>query len=92
MKDSKGETIIGAGVIIKGTTIGGYTDANGLYQISNVQSGVTLVVSCLGYQAQEIVYAGQSELNIVLSDESELLDVVVIAGMDKFVKAMPQEP
>lgn len=79
VKDSQGETIIGASVVVKGTTTGTVTDLDGNFQI-NASAGNTLVISYIGYKPQEIVVGNQKNINIVLSDDTELLSEVVVIG------------
>lgn len=75
--DTKGDPIIGANVIEKGTTNGGITDLNGSFTLK-VKPGATLVISFVGYQSQEVKAA--PKLEVVLKDDSELLDEVVVVG------------
>ena len=75
--DSKGEAIPGASVIIKGTTNGAMTDLDGNYRL-NAGSDATLVYSCIGYASQEVKVGGQSVINVVLAEDSQLLDDVVV--------------
>ena len=55
--DSTGESVIGASVLVKGTTSGTITDIDGNFKLDNVPSNATLVVSYIGYQTQEIPVA-----------------------------------
>ena len=77
--DNTGEGVIGASVMEKGTTNGAVTDLDGNYAIS-VRQGATLVFSSIGYKEQEIVVAGQSVINVLLLEDTELLDEVVVVG------------
>jgi TonB-linked SusC/RagA family outer membrane protein len=77
--DPKGEAIIGANVIEKGTTNGIVTDADGKFNL-NVQSNATLAISYLGYVTQEVVVGNQTTLNIALAENSQSLDEVVVVG------------
>jgi len=77
--DQKGEPVIGATVIIKGTSIGANTDMSGNYSITRVPANSTLVFSYIGMTAQEIAYTGQPTINVVMKEAvTELEDVVVI--------------
>lgn len=80
VKDEKGESLIGAGIVVKGTTNGSFTNENGAYTLSNLKEGITLTISCLGYITQEMNYTGQSELNFTLVEDSKMLDNVVVIG------------
>lgn len=76
---SDGEPLIGVSVIVKGTTNGTVTDFDGKYSLK-VNQGQTLIFSYIGYVSQEIKYAGQTTINIVLKEDTELLDEVVVIG------------
>lgn len=77
--DSNGEPVIGANVMVKGTNNGTITDIDGKFTLNNA-NGV-LVVSFIGYKTQEIQINGnEKNLNIVLREDSELLDEVVVVG------------
>ncbi len=73
------ETIVGATVLVKGTTTGAATDINGNFSL-DVPSGATLVVSCIGYVPQEIPVGSQTTFNIALQPNAEQLDEVVVVG------------
>lgn len=75
----------GANVIIKGTTTGAVTDFDGNFEIA-VNNGDTLVFSFVGYHTQEINYTGQSTIDVLLQEDSALLDEVVIVGYGSSVK------
>lgn len=77
--DHLGEPIIGANIIVKGTTQGTSTDIDGNFEIS-VSSGNTLVVSYIGYTTREVAIANESNLKIVLADDTKALDEVVVVG------------
>lgn len=74
-----GEEIIGANVIMKGTTNGAATDLNGNFEISMPLNG-TLVVSYVGYVEQEVLVSGTAPLTIRLEDNSFMLGEVVAVG------------
>ncbi len=82
--DSKGEPIIGANVVEKGTTNGSITDVSGKANL-NVKKGATLQISFVGYQTQEV--KAQSNMRITLKDDNELLDEVVVVGYGTQKKA-----
>ena len=77
VQDVQGEPIIGANVVVKGTTNGTITDLDGNFQL-NADPDVTIVVSFVGYRAQEL--PAQPVMNVVLKEDSELLDEVVVIG------------
>lgn len=76
--DGNGDPVIGASVLVKGTSNGTITDIDGKFQLQNV-SGI-LVVSYIGYKTQEISLKGQKNLEIVLKEDAEVLDEVVVVG------------
>lgn len=77
--DQSGEPVIGATVLLKGTSIGTVTGMDGDFSI-NVPENGTLVISYIGYQSQEISVIGRNSFNVVLQEDSELLDEVVVVG------------
>ena len=79
VKDATGETVIGASVVVKGTTNGSITGIDGDFTLSGVPKGSTLVISFVGYVTQEIKFNGQA-LDIVLKEDSKTLDEVVVVG------------
>ena len=79
VKDATGEPVIGASVIEKGTTNGIVTDFDGAFSLS-VSSKATLQVSFIGYKTEEVAVAGKTTLNIVLKEDTEMLDEVVVVG------------
>jgi TonB-linked SusC/RagA family outer membrane protein len=79
--DSKGEAIIGASVLVKGTSSNGtITDSNGKFSL-NVKTGNVLVISYVGYEAKEVTVKSDRSLNIVLSENSQALSEVVVTAM-----------
>lgn len=78
--DSNGEPITGVNVLVKGTLNGAITNIDGFYNLSAVESGSTLVFSFIGFTSQEILYNGQSRLDLVMVDDIELLGEVVVIG------------
>lgn len=77
--DANGEPVIGASVLMKGTTNGTITDIDGNFTLSNVNPGI-LVVSYIGYKTQEIQVKGGAPVKIVLKEDSEVLEEVVVVG------------
>lgn len=73
--------VTGASVHVKGTGNGTVTDLDGKYSLSNLKKGDIIVVSFVGYNTQEIVYEGQSVLDIVLQEDTKLLDEVVVTAL-----------
>lgn len=79
VKDETGESIIGASVLVKGTTNGTITDIDGNFTLSNLKKGDVIEVSYIGYKSQEIVWNGQA-INIVLKTDTQDLEEVVVVG------------
>ena len=79
VKDALGETVIGASVVVKGTTNGTITDFDGNFSLSGVKKGDIIQISFVGYQTQEIAWNGQP-LNVVLADDTQALEEVVVVG------------
>ncbi|CAH8281422.1 TonB-linked SusC/RagA family outer membrane protein [Mariniflexile fucanivorans] len=77
--DNQNIPVPGVNVIIKGTSSGAATDFDGKYQIS-AKKGDVLVFSFLGFQTKEVAYNGQSSLNVKLTEDTSLLDEVVVIG------------
>lgn len=71
--------IYGAAVQVAGTTHGTTTDADGKFSIS-VSEGASLLFSCLGYESQQIPVEGRDEINVVLKEDSHLLEMATVIG------------
>jgi TonB-linked SusC/RagA family outer membrane protein len=83
--DSQNEPLIGVSIQVKGTTIGTVTDIDGNYAIQAPAGGV-LVFSYVGYTTQEIPVGNQATIRVVLTDDSKVLDEVVVVGYGSTVK------
>ena len=79
VKDEKGEPVIGANVVEKGTTNGTVTDLNGQYSL-DISPSAVLMVSYIGYDTKEIKVDGKNILNISLTENTENLDEIVVIG------------
>ena len=86
VKDQTGETVIGASVMEKGTTNGTITGIDGDFSL-NMSSNGTRVVSFVGYKTQEVQVKGQKQLQVVLSEDAEMLDEVVLIGYGTIKKS-----
>lgn len=78
VKDQNGEPVIGANVLVKGTTNGVITDVDGKFALQTTEKDV-LEISFLGYKTQE-VKASSKPITIILQEDAELLDEVVVIG------------
>lgn len=79
VKDATGETVIGATVVVKGTTNGTVTGIDGDFQLSNVERGAVIQISFIGYQTVEVTWQG-TPLQVTLKDDTQALDEVVVVG------------
>lgn len=86
VKDQTGETVIGASVMEKGTTNGTITGIDGDFSLNMSPNG-TLIVSFVGYKTQEVQVKGQKQLQVVLSEDAEMLDEVVVIGYGTMKKS-----
>ena len=84
--DDQGEGVIGAGVVIQGTTNGTITDMDGNFSLPSVPRGATLEISCVGFATQVVQVTGPT-LNVVLLPDTRALDeaVVIAYGQQKKV-------
>lgn len=84
--DEKGEPLIGGGIILKGTTNGTVTDIDGSFVLPSVPQGSTLVISCLGYQTQEVQVNGP-KIAVTMAEDATLLEesVTIAYGRQKKV-------
>ena len=87
VKDVMGEPLIGANVVEKGrSTNGVITDFNGKFTLE-VDESASLVVSYIGYLAQDIPTKGKGDFHIILKEDTNTLDEVVVTGYGDFKKA-----
>ncbi len=86
VKDALGETVIGASVVVKGTTNGTITDFDGNFSLTGVKKGDIIQISFVGYQTQEIAWDGKP-LNVTLKDDTQALEEVVVVGFGSQKKA-----
>ena len=78
--DVQGEPIIGASVVVKGTSNGTVTDFDGKFTVANAPAKGNLVISYVGYRSQTIALGGKSDIKITLEEDKQLLDEVVVVG------------
>ena len=78
--DAAGEPVIGASVVVKGTSNGTVTDLDGNFVFASVPEKATLVITYVGYRTQNIAVAGKSSFNVTLEEDKQLLDEVVVVG------------
>ena len=80
VKDEAGEPVIGAAVLVKGTTTGTTTDIDGSFLLANVPEGSVLEVSSIGYQSVSVTVNGDAPLDIIIKEDTMILDDVVVIG------------
>ena len=78
--DENGEPLVGAGVVVEGTTVGTITGIDGDYTLTVPADAVNLVFSFIGLSDQTVPIAGQTVINVVLKEDSTFLDEVVVVG------------
>ena len=88
VKDGKGEPLVGASVVVKGTTIGALTDLDGKYSLTVPKDAATLAISFTGSESQDIAIGASNVIDVTLA-ESTLQEVVVTAqGIKREKKAL----
>lgn len=80
VSDSSGGSLPGVSVVVKGTTNGTITDANGNYSLSNIPSNATIQFSFVGMKTQEIATGGKTTINIALTEDAIGIEEVVAVG------------
>ena len=85
--DGTGEPVIGANVVVKGTTNGTITDFDGNYTIEGVSANDVLVISYIGYLSQEVPVGNQSMIKVTLKEDTKTLDEVVVVGYGTMKKS-----
>ena len=80
VKDATGETVIGASILIKGTSNGTVTDIDGNFSLKGVKKGTILRISYVGFETKEVTYNGKP-LEITLKDDSKALEEVVVTAL-----------
>lgn len=83
--DSNGEPVTGAAVFVRGTTIATVTDYDGSYSIS-AKEGDNLLITCIGYEDAVLSVGKSAVVNVVLSDNVEMLEGVVVTGYQTLSK------
>lgn len=84
--DNKGEAVIGANVVVKGTTNGTITDIDGNFSL-DAPSDAILLITYIGYQGQEIKLNGKTAVSVQLKEDSQALDEIVVVGFGTQKKA-----
>jgi len=85
VRDASGSGVIGAGVVVQGTTNGSVTASDGSFTLRNVSEGASLEVTCLGYKPQ--IVTAQNGMTIVLAEDNETLDETIVVAYGTTKKA-----
>lgn len=80
IKDSNGDVVPGANILVKDTGTGVASDMDGYFSISGLKKGDVIVVSAVGMKTTEVVYNGQSDLSITIDEDILMLDEFVAVG------------
>ena len=78
--DNNNEPIIGAYVVVEGTTLGTSTDIDGAFRI-NAPSNGTLTFTCIGYKTQSVAIAGRTVIDIIMADDAEMLEGTIVTAL-----------
>jgi len=81
VSDASGLPVMGAGVMIEGTNQGTVTDLDGKYEIVVPSASTSLEFSCLGYESQTVQLGGRTVLDLVLNEESVLMEATVVTAL-----------
>ena len=79
VKDEKGEPMVGASIVVKGTTIGSITDIDGKFSLNVPKDAPTLLVSFIGFSSQEIAFSASNVIDITLA-QGNLLEEAIVVG------------
>jgi len=81
------EPMIGASVIVKGTSAGGVTDLDGNFSITVPKGHNQIVVSCVGYKSETVNISGKTFVKVILKEDAALMDEVVVIGYGSMKKS-----
>jgi len=77
---ANGEPVIGANVVVEGTTQGASTDITGHYTLSNVPSDATLLISYIGYKPAKVQVAGRTQVDIAMQEDAAQIEGVMVVA------------
>ncbi|GAA5221042.1 TonB-dependent receptor [Membranihabitans marinus] len=80
VKDAAGQPLIGVNVLVKDSNQGTATDFDGNFELNDVNENAILIFSYIGYQSQEVMLNGRSNISVTLNEDSQTLDQVVVVG------------
>lgn len=78
--DANNLPVLGATVLVKGTSIATSTDFDGKYSLNNVPADAVIVISYIGYVTQEVIVGDQTTINVTLQEDASELDTIVLIG------------
>ncbi len=78
--DKSGQPLPGVSIVVKGTITGTVTNIDGIYTISNIPDGATLIFSFIGMKSQEVAIAGKTTVNITMEEDVTGIDEVIVVG------------
>ena len=78
--DATGEPVIGASVVVKGTSMGTVTDIDGNFSIPNAPRNANLEISYVGFKTQSVSMSGKNSVSVTLQEDRQMLDDVVVVG------------
>jgi TonB-linked SusC/RagA family outer membrane protein len=84
--DDKSEIVVGASIIVKGTTKGTTSDVNGNFNLSVPNESSSIIISSVGYESQEVLIGNKTIIDIILKTDLKQLDEVVIVGYGELKK------
>ncbi len=87
VKDVNGDPIIGANVVINGTKTGTVTNLDGTFSLTDVPESATITISYIGYEDASVNVRGKNTINVVLSEDSEMLEEMVVVGYGMIKKS-----
>lgn len=80
VKDAAGLPVIGAAVLVQGTTTGTTTDADGVFSLAKVPENATLEISSIGYQTLTVALSGRASVDLVLEEDNMMIEETVVVG------------
>lgn len=78
VNNSNGQPLAGVTVSVKGTSTATQTDNSGSFVLKNIKNGATLNFNYIGYKAESLVYSGQNDLTVQLTEENKAIEEVVV--------------
>ena len=80
VKDTKGNVLPGANILVKGTSVGAQTDFDGNFSIMVPEEATTLIVSFIGFETKEVTISNRDRIDVILKEASSQLDQIILVG------------